>query len=66
MGTAVAGLAHVHRYALVHAIFGCWSSLYARPLPSITAAEHALFECSAIRKASNIPGLTVAKIERGL
>jgi hypothetical protein len=59
-------LTHVHRYTLVHAIFGCWPSLYPRFLPSITAAEHALFECSCIRKASNVTSLTIAKIERGL
>jgi hypothetical protein len=59
-------LTHIHRYTLVHAIFRRWSSLYPRFLPSIAAAKHALFECSGIRKASNVTGLTIAKIERGL
>jgi hypothetical protein len=59
-------LTHVHRYTLVHAIFRCRSSLYPRRLPSIAAAEHALFECSGIGKSSNVTGLTIAKIERGL
>jgi hypothetical protein len=35
-------------------------------LPSIAATEHALFECSGIRKASNVTSLAIAKIERGL
>jgi hypothetical protein len=35
-------------------------------LPSITTAEHALFESSGIRKASNVTGLIIAEIERGL
>lgn len=59
-------LAHVHRYTLVHAILGGWFSLNVRPLPSIALAEHALFECRRIRQASDVTGLTVAKIERGL
>ena len=59
-------LTHVHRYTLVDAIFRRWSSLYPRFLPSIAAAKHALFECSGIRKTSNVTGLTIAKIERGL
>jgi hypothetical protein len=59
-------LTHVHRYTLVHAIFRCRSSLYPRRLPSIAAAEHALFECSGIGKTSNVTGLTITKIERGL
>jgi hypothetical protein len=54
------------RYTPVRAIFGFWSPLYRRFLPSIATAEHALFECSGIRKASNVTGLTIAKIERGL
>ena len=40
--------------------------MYPRCLPSIAATEHALFECSGIRKASNVTGLAIAKIERGL
>jgi hypothetical protein len=54
------------RDAPVHAIFGCGFPLDLRPLPSIPTAEHALFECSGIGKASNITGLTIAKIERRL
>ena len=53
-------------YAPVHAIFRRWFSLYLSRLPSIAAAEHALFECSGIGKSSNVPGLTIAKIKRGL
>jgi hypothetical protein len=59
-------LTHVMRYAPVHAIFGCRFPLDLRPLPSISTAEHALFECSGIGKASNVTGLTIAKIERRL
>ena len=54
------------RYAPVRAIFGCWCSLYPRRLPSIAAAQHALFECGGIGKASDVTGLAIAKIERGL
>ena len=54
------------RYAPVRAIFGCRSPLYLRRLPSIATAEHALLECSGIGKTSNVTGLTIAKIERGL
>lgn len=54
------------RYAPVHAIFGCGSPLYPRRLPTIPTAEHALFECRGIGKASNVSGLTIAKIERRL
>jgi hypothetical protein len=50
----------------VRAIFGRWFPLYLRCLPSIAATEHALFECSGIRKASNVTSLAIAKIERGL
>src|ERR1700722_18527396 len=59
-------LSHVMRYAPVYAIFGGWSSRHPRRLPSIATAEHALFECGGIGKASNVTGLTIAKIERGL
>jgi hypothetical protein len=59
-------LTHVMRYAPVRAILGCRSPLYLRRLPSIAAAEHALLECSGIGKTSNVTGLTIAKIERGL
>jgi hypothetical protein len=54
------------RYAPVRAIFGCGFPLDLRPLPSIPAAKHALFECGGIGKASNVTGLTIAKIERRL
>jgi hypothetical protein len=53
-------------YAPVRAIFRCGFPLDLRPLPSISAAEHALLECSSIGKASNVTGLTIAKIERRL
>jgi len=35
-------------------------------LPSIATAEHALLECSSIGKTSNVTGLTITEIERGL
>jgi hypothetical protein len=59
-------LTHVLFDTPVNAIFGCRFSRYPRRLPSIAAAEHALLECSAIGKASNVTGLTIAKIQRGL
>jgi hypothetical protein len=57
---------HVMCYTPVRAIFGCWFPLYPRCLPAIAATEHALFECSGIRKAWNVASLAIAKIERGL
>jgi hypothetical protein len=59
-------LTHIHRYALVDAIEGCWFPLYTCFLPSITPAEHALLESRTVSKTSDITGLTIAKIERGL
>jgi hypothetical protein len=52
--------------APVRAIFGIGFPLDLRPLPSIPAAEHALLECRGIGEASNVTGLTIAKIERRL
>jgi hypothetical protein len=53
-------------YAPVRAIFRLWLAFYSRFLPSIAAAEHALFERGCIRQASDVTGLTIAKIQRGL
>ena len=37
-----------------------------RSLPAIAATEHALFECGSIGEPSNVTGLAIAKIQRGL
>jgi hypothetical protein len=65
-GFSVRALAHVHCDALVHAILWRRLALNDRPLPSVALAEHALFERRGIRQASDVSGLAIAKIERGL
>jgi hypothetical protein len=59
-------LAHVHRDTVVDAICGRRFSLHDRSLPAKTLAEHARLECGGIRQASDVAGLAIAKIERGL